>query len=246
MRFSHGSGDPHHPDFASDPRGLAVKLYLPDGSRADIVAVSTPVFPTRTPEGFIELMRARGAGPAAAWKLPLFLRRHLEALRVLPRVAPTLAPPASYATIAYHALHFEWTDADGDRRFARLSLRPAATVARLKPWQARRRGADHRQHEIAARLAAGPMLFSIEAQIAGPGDRSDDPSAAWPKSRRRVNVGALHINSLDSERERDVDILVFDPTRVTESTQCSADPVLNFRPRAYLESVARRMTQDTP
>lgn len=88
-RFSNGSGDPRHPDFAPDPRGLAVKLYLPDGLRTDIVAVSTP------------------------------------------RVAPTLAPPASYATIAYHALHaFEWTDADGGRRFVRLSLRPAATVAR--------------------------------------------------------------------------------------------------------------------
>ena len=70
VRFSNGSGDPRHPDYAPDPRGLAVKLYLPDGSRTDIVAVSTPVFPTRTPEGFIELLRAQAAGPAAAWKLP--------------------------------------------------------------------------------------------------------------------------------------------------------------------------------
>src|SRR5436853_2191253 len=56
VRFSNGSGDPDHPDWAPDPRGLAVKFYLPDGSRTDIVAVSTPRFPTRTPEGFIELM----------------------------------------------------------------------------------------------------------------------------------------------------------------------------------------------
>jgi len=247
VRFSNGSGDPHHPDFAPDPRGLAIKLYLPDGSRTDIVAVSTPVFPTRTPEGFIELIRAQAAGPAAAWKLPMFLRGHPEALRVLPRVALSLAPPASYATIPYHALHaFEWTDAEGGRRFVRLSVRPAATVARLKPWEARRRGADYLQREIAERLVAGPVLFSVEAQIADLGDRTDDPSAAWPKSRRRVSVGALHINGLDSERERDGDILVFDPTRVTDGIQCSADPVLNFRPRAYSESVARRTTQDAP
>ncbi len=246
VRFSNGSGNPRHPDYAPDPRGLAVKLYLPDGSRTDIVAVSTPVFPTRTPEGFIELLRAQAAGPAAAWKLPLFFRHHPEALRVLPRVAPSLAPPASYATIPYHALHaFAWTDAEGASRFVRLSLRPAATVARLKPWEARRRGADYLQREIAARLQAGPVLFTVQAQIAEPGDRTDDPSAAWPKSRRRVAVGALHVNGLDSERERDGDILVFDPTRVTDGIQCSDDPVLNFRPRAYSESVARRTAADT-
>ena len=247
VRFSNGSGDPRHPDYAPDPRGLAVKLYLPDGSRTDIVAVSTPVFPTRTPEGFIELLRAQAAGPAAAWKLPLFFRHHPEALRVLPRVAPTLAPPASYATIPYHALHaYRWTDAEGSSRFVRLTLRPAATVARLKPWEARRRGADYLQREIAERLVAGPVLFSIEAQIANPGDPTDDPSAAWPKSRRRVTVGALHVTGLDSERERDGDVLVFDPTRVTDGIECSADPVLNFRPGAYSESVARRTTQDMP
>ena len=54
VRFSNGSGNPGQSDYAPDPRGLAVKLSLPDGSRTDIVAVSTPVFPTRTPEGFIE------------------------------------------------------------------------------------------------------------------------------------------------------------------------------------------------
>src|SRR5690349_5845371 len=65
VRFSNGSGDPDQPDWMPDPRGLAVKVYLPDGSRTDIVAVSTPRFPTRTPEGFIELLEAQAAGVAA-------------------------------------------------------------------------------------------------------------------------------------------------------------------------------------
>lgn len=37
-----------------------------------------------------------------------------------------------------------------------------------------------------------------------------------------------------------------DPRRVTDGIQCSADPVLNFRPRAYSESIARLTTQDAP
>ncbi len=84
------------------------------------------------------------------------------------------------------------------------------------------------------------MLFSLEVQIADPGDRVDDPSAAWPKLRRRATVGTLKIDSLEHEREQGGDILVFDPTRVTDGIECSDDPVLRFRPHAYSESVKRR------
>jgi catalase len=89
-------------------------------------------------------------------------------------------------------------------------------------------------------LAAGPILFSLEVQIAGPGDPTDDPSAAWPKGRRRVTVGALRVTGLDTEREHGDDVLVFDPSRVTDGIECSDDPVLRFRPAAYSESVKRR------
>ena len=241
VRFSNGAGNPRHPDWAPDPRGLAVKFYLPDDSRTDIVSVSTPRFPTRTPEGFIELIKAQASGAAALYKMPLFLRRHPEAIRVLAVAAPSLAPPASYATIPYYALHaFKWLDADGGERFIRYTWQPAASVARLKPWEARRRGADYLQNDIRERVAAGPVLFSLEVTIAERGDPTDDPSAAWPKQRRRATVGTLQVTGLDTEREQGDDVLVFDPTRVTDGIECSDDPVLRFRPQAYSESVRRR------
>ena len=241
IRFSNGSGDPNHADWAPDPRGLAIKFYLPDGSRSDIVAVSSPRFPTRTPDGFIELVEAQGAGAAAAWKLPLFLVRHPEAVPVLPAVAPTLLAPASYATIPYYGLHaFRWLDADGGERYVRYTLRPAASAPRPNPRAARRLGRNYLQDEIGKRIEAGPVLFSLEVQIAQPGDRVEDPSAAWPKQRRRVTVGTLKINRLEHEREQHGDILVFDPSRVTDGIECSDDPVLRFRPQAYSESVKRR------
>jgi catalase len=241
FRVSNGAGNPHHPDYAPDPRGLAVKMYLPDGSRTDIVAVSSPLFPTRTPEGFVELIEALGAGPAAAWKMPLFLARHPGALKVLPVVAPTLRPPASYASIPYFGIHaFKWIDAAGSERYVRYTLRPEAAEARLMPWEAKRRGRDYLQQEIRERIAAGPVRFGLEVQIATPGDPVEDPSAAWPKGRRRVRVGAFQITGLDDERGTGDDVLVFDPSRVTDGIECSDDPVLRFRPAAYSESIKRR------
>ncbi len=96
VRFSNGSGNPEHPDWAPDPRGLAVKFYLPDGSRTDIVAVSSPLFPTRTPEGFLELMRAQAAGPAAAWQLPAVPRAITPRRSGCYRGGPVAAAPAGY------------------------------------------------------------------------------------------------------------------------------------------------------
>jgi catalase len=242
VRFSNGSGNPRHPDWVPDPRGLAVKFYLADDGRTDIVSVSTPIMPTRTPEEFVELVRAQGAGPAAVWKFPQFLLHHPEALRLLPKTIPSLRPPASYASIPYFGIHaFRWIAADGSERFVRYTWRPGAVAAQyLAPWEARKRDRDYLQIELRERIAAGPVHFNLEVQIAEPGDPTDDPSAAWPKQRRRVTVGELEINGLDSERERDGDILVFDPSRVIDGIECSDDPVLRFRPQAYSESVARR------
>jgi catalase len=246
VRFSNGSGDPDHPDWAPDPRGLAVKFYLPDGTRTDIVAVSSPRFPTRTPEAFIELVKAQ-AGPAAAWRMPLFLARHPEAIRVLAVIAPTLLAPASYATIPYYGLHaFRWIDAGGGDRHVRYTLRPAAGVARLRPWEARRRARNYLQTEIVSRAQAEAVRFSLEVQIAEPGDSVDDPSAAWPSGRRRVTVGTLKITGPDTARERGGDVLVFDPSRVTAGIECTADPVLRFRPAAYAESIRHRTQGGAP
>src|ERR687890_1826880 len=58
-RFSNGGGDPRIPDYAREGRGLAVKFYLPDGSKTDIVALSLPCFFVRTPEDFLSFTRAR-------------------------------------------------------------------------------------------------------------------------------------------------------------------------------------------
>jgi catalase len=84
-------------------------------------------------------------------------------------------------------------------------------------------------------------VFSVQIQIADPGDPVDDPSAPWPRIRRRVTVGTLSVTGPDNERDQGDDVLVFDPSRVTDGIECSDDPVLAFRPLAYSESVRQRM-----
>jgi catalase len=234
-RVSNGSGNPRLPDYFTDVRGLAVKFYLPDDSRTDIVAQTAPKFPVRTPEAFLELLRAGKPGLSTTWQLPMFLARHPEAIPRLPANLAALRPPESYAKCRYYAIHaYRFLPAD---RYVRYAWIPEAGETRLNPVAARRRGRDYLQRDIVERL---PVRFALEVQVAEPGDNPDDPTADWPRERRRVRVGTLELTALETKRETGGDVLVFDPSRVTDGIECSNDPVLRYRPPAYSDSVARR------
>lgn len=246
-RVSNGSGDPNLPDYAPEVRGLAVTFHLPDGSRTDIVAQTVPRFPVRTPEEFIELLRLGKRDLHGALRLPLFIARRRAALFGLPANAAALRPPPSYAACKYFAVHaFKCIDAGGGERFVRYTWVPEAGDQRLTPWAARRLGRDYLQEEIRRRLATAPARFTLELEIAAPGDPVDDPSAQWPADRQRVVAGTLTLSGAIDDPEQGGDVIVFDPVRVTDGIELSDDPVLRFRPHAYSVSVERRIASRAP
>lgn len=241
VRFSNGGGDPGIPDYATEGRGMAVKVYLPDGRRTDMVALSLPMFFARTPDDFLEFTRARRPDPATGQpdleRLGAWLGAHPEAGPAI-QAAVSAAPPASYAACAYNGIHtFRWVNEEEVGRFVRFRWEPESGVETLSAEDARARGATYLQDDIATR---GGAAFTLVVTLAEPGDPVDDPTVAWPDSRERVEVGRLELTGPDTERERDGDVLVFDPTRVVEGIELSDDPILRFRPRAYSVSVERR------
>jgi catalase len=246
-RFSNGGGDPAIPDYAKEGRGLAVKFYLPDGSKTDIVALSLPCFFARTPEDFLAFTRARKPDPETGdpdfEKVGAWLGEHPEAGAAI-QAALSADPPESYATVVYNSIHaFGWTAPDGTERWVRYRFEPEAGESALSPGEAKERGRDYLQEEIVARDSAA---FRLVVVIAGDGDDVNDPTVAWPEDRERVEVGRLELTGPDTEREQGDDILVFDPTRVTEGIALSDDQILRFRPRAYAASVTRRSGAPAP
>jgi catalase len=250
VRFSNGAGDPGSPDYsARDGRGMATKFYLPDGEKTDIVALSLPCFFVRTPEEFVEFTRTREPNPETAQpdmeKVGAFLEAHQEALPAIQFVLGA-KPPESYTTVAYNSIHsFRWVNGDGDERFVRYRWEPEAGERALEPEEAKERGPDYLQRDIAERAPDGAS-FRLLVVLAEEGDAVDDPTVAWPEDRERVEVGRLELTGLDEEREQGDDVLVFDPTRVIDGIECSDDQILNFRPRAYAVSVERRSGAPVP
>jgi catalase len=249
VRFSNGSGDPGAPDYGPEVRGMAVKFYLPDpqgeARTTDISAQTVPRFPVRTPDAFINLIRASAPGRARLVRLPLFLATHLEVLPALRANAPALKPPLSYGSARYYAIHaFKWIDADGGERYVRYRWLPELGEHSLEADEARARGADYLQEDLRERLAEEPIRFTLELLIAGPGDKVDDPTSVWPEDEREhVNAGTLELTGLETGREQGDDVLVFDPNRVTDGIETSEDPILKFRSPAYSVSVERRASR---
>lgn len=242
VRFSNGSGKPRSLDYAPDPRGMATKLYLPDGGKTDVVAITLPCFFVRTPEDFVAFTRAGKPfvagqpGPRFLW----YLARHPEAWRAT-RAYLGLKPPISYATCLYNALHaYKWVAADGSERFVRYTWTPEAGEQSLSGGDAKERGRDYLQEEVGERLAREPIRFTLSVQIAAEGDPTHDPTAIWPEDRERVDVGVLELTELETGREQGDDVLVFDPTRVVDGIELSDDPLPSLRSRAYSISVERR------
>ena len=243
VRFSNGSGNPGHPDYATEGRGMAVKLYLPDGSRTDLVALTLPVFFVRTPEDFLEFTRSRkpvdGGQPDMA-KVGAFLEAHPEALPAI-QAALGMPPPTSYAHCVYRGLHTFWYEnGSGEARAVRYRWEPEEGEQSLSKEEARERGPDYLQEDLVARIEGGGFAFRLVVQLGEEGDPTDDPTAAWPDEREEVVVGRLVIDELEREREKERDVLVFDPARVVDGIELSDDPILSFRPRAYSVSVERR------
>ena len=244
VRFSNGGGDPGIPDYATEARGMAVKLYLEDGSRADMVALTLPVFFARTPEDFFEFTRARKPDPQTGQPdmqvLGKWLGDHPEAGPAI-QAAVTAPPPACYSQCEYNGIHaFRYVNATGEGRFIRFRWEPEKGVANLTAEEAKERGADYLQDEILARVDDGPVAFRLVVTLAELGDAVDDPTEAWPAERETVDVGRLELTGRETARERDGDVLVFDPVRVVDGIELTEDPILRFRHSAYAVSVERR------
>jgi catalase len=236
VRFSNGAGDPHSPDAAvNDPRGMAVKFYLPDGTETDLALQTWPVFPAATPEEFHGLMKAQNTGTVATEE---YLSGHPHIAAALDAIAAIGDPPLAWGRTRFNSMNaYRLVDADGRGRHVRFRFEPVDGVASLPESQW---GTADRDYLMAGVLEQVPVRHRLLAQLAAEGDQTVDPSRAWPEDREWVDLGLVECTGPDTEREQNGDVLVNDPTRVTDGIEMSDDPILAFRYYVYADSVRRR------
>lgn len=240
-RFSLFAGVPDLPDNAdgASPAGFAVKIKAPDGDDFDIEANQHPDFIVATFDEFAVFLRALGATkPDTPHPNPVeqFLSTHPHAKSFL----ETRTYPMSYAQATYFGINsVKFTNAKGKSAFVRYRLEPRAGERYLTPEERRTRSGSYLQDEMAQRVGKGPIVFDLLAQVAETGDKIEDPSIAWPESRKLVKLGFITLTKLPDDPDAAQKALLFLPGQPHPGVE-PADPMLIMRNAAYPISLGQR------
>ncbi|MBL6081006.1 catalase family peroxidase [Belnapia sp. T18] len=240
-RFNLASAVLAQPDGQARVRGLSLSITGPDGSEWRTAMITAPVFPVSNVEAFYALqMAARSKEPGA---MGAFAAAHPE-IAAFGAWAGSAPWTGSYAEERYNALNaFLFTDAGGRDHAVRWSVRPEARPVPVPHEQLTAKPPDFLNDEIKARIAAGPVRWTMTVTEAGPGDPVADPSKAWPEERRTVEVGTLTAEAVQEEQDGPCRDINYDPTVLPPGMRPSADPFPAARSSAYALSYERRAAE---
>ncbi|KAK4635749.1 Catalase-related peroxidase [Fulvia fulva] len=238
VRFSSATGLPNIPDTSGDanPRGMGIRFVLSDdGHRhTDIIAHSTAFFPVRTGEGFLELLGAIGGGTIGK-----FLEENPAAAAFVNDPKPS---PTSFATEKYYAVNaFKLISGEGKETSIRYRVVPEEFSV-LSESDLATKSESYLYEELPTRLAQGPVVFKLVAQIAQDGDVTDDATVHWPEERDIVELGTIELNEMVSEAEskKYEKHMILDPIPRVDGIGPSDDPLLDMQAAIYLLSGRER------
>ncbi|MBM7650563.1 catalase [Bacillus ectoiniformans] len=238
VRFSHSSPNPEATELLNPVKGMSVQFQLPNGEITNLANVTVPVFITKTPEAFIDMIRAVKKGEMG-------VKDRLEVMAKHPdwqagfEILKNLRPPVSFATGCYYSIHaYYFINEHGERQAVKYEWEPDAGVELLSLSSAFSLARQSMEEEVEARLADGPIIFHLTIQLGEADDPTDDPTEEWPADRKKLRIGTLTITN---KRADNAESIRFDPTIVPDGIECSEDPVLIFRSKAYAESYKRRI-----
>lgn len=249
VRFSNFAGIPTVPDNdpqGAGPRGFALRFQLGEHVHTDIVAHSVDNFPARTAEGLLAFLNAliatdpAGPHPNA---IEQFLGAHPAAMTFVQIPKPI---PTSFAREAFFAVSaFKFTNASGASRYGRYRIVPVAGGDYLSDAAAAAQSPDFLFDEIRARIAREPVRFRLVAQLAEPGDVTDDATVRWPETRPQLTLGEISLGEIAADNARAQQQIIFDPIPRLDGIEASADPLFEPRANVYLMTGRRRRAAAT-
>jgi catalase len=183
-------------------------------------------------------MAIAASGPDA--KKPTALDNFLATHPIAKTFLTTQHITSSFATINYFGVNsFKFTNSKGVSHFIRYQFITEAGEKYITAEASAKENADYLFLEIKKRIAKGPVKFKLYAQLAEKGDKIEDPSIAWPDSRRRILLGEITLIKLaDNTTECDKKFVI-NPGNIPDGIEM-ADPMLELRAKAYPISVKER------
>jgi catalase len=216
---------------------MAIKFHIPSAGDVDVVANSLAFFPVANGEDFRDFLQAVLDSPAGSPKptrVEEFFAKHPNA----PKALGSVHTPSSFAREIYNGVNsFVFVSADGARKYFRFRIVPDAGPAYLTADEAAKLPPNGLVDEINSRVAAQPVKFTLEAQLAEEGDAVNDGDKQYPPERKIVELGTIILNKPTPEDKQ----LNFLPLNLTDGIEPSDDPLINVRNNAYAISFGKRL-----
>ena len=244
-RFSLAGGNPKLPDTAKNPRGMALEFKLPKGQLHHMTMLNTPVFGAMSPQNFLDLTLATRPDPASGKpdleKIKAFKASHPDNLAQAQFLASN-NPPASYASSSYFGIHtFKFTNKKNKTTLVRWQFVPQDGEKRLSEEELKTAGPNFLEQALIGRAQQGPVRWDMVASIGETGDSEDNPTLAWPETRKKVKIGTLSISAAAPQKGAECERINFDPLVMADGIAATNDPILRFRSPAYAVSFAKRL-----
>lgn len=246
-RFSVAGGNPDVADATPNPRGMALEFRIPGGSLQHMTMLNTPVFGAADPTTFNDMLVASKPDPVTGKpdpkKLQAFFASHPEA-QAQSNFLKSHLPPVSYANAAYFGIHtFKFVDAQGKVQAVKWRFVPRDGEKSLTQAERAAAPKDFLEQRLIERGAKGPILWDMVVSVGEPGDPEDNPTLAWPESRRQFKAGTLSITRAMLEAGAECEKINFDPLVLSDGILPTNDPVLLFRSPSYAISFGKRLSE---
>jgi catalase len=185
------------------------------------------------------MLRALGNGSIGA-----FLEENPSAAAFVQAPKPS---PVSFATERYFGVNaFTLVSPEGVRTSIRYRIAPEAGVETLSDEETEGKSETYLFDELAKRLKGESAVFKLLAQVAQPGDSTDDATKHWPDDREIVELGTIELEKIldEDESKKLQKQVIFDPIPRVQGVEASNDPLLDVRAAVYLISGKGRRAAD--
>lgn len=247
MRFSVGGANPNAPDNARSQRNMALQFNLPGGETWQMGNISAPVFGAASPEQFLGRLQSLQPDPATKAADPAKVKAFADAnpeVLLQGRYFAAQPVPASFGSINYWGVNaFAFVNARGEKQFGKWIFEPAGGVQTLTDDEAKAKGAAFLFGDLRQRVAAGPVAFNFNLQLAQPGDRIDSAVVPLPDERKKVSLGRLVVKSVQADTSGDCLTITYNPMVLPKGVEPSADPMLAARAAPYVVGLGRRLVE---
>lgn len=240
MRVSMDSGLKDMPENGENgSRGFAIRFLLSNDKHFDLITNNAFGFIVGTGEDFLGQFVAQQNGTFDKW---LAERPHAKYFQE--NQAPAHA--YSFATEQWHSVQaFKFVNAEGKERFFRWRLVPWQGVMKYSKEDAKKQGKHYQYDDLEWRLSHNkPIKYRLLAQLAEPGDVTNDSTKVWAETNDFAEMGEIVIDKLWTMDDGDglaQKKIVYNPyPREIEGIEAGDDPLIALREAAYLQSAKIR------